>query len=111
MRINAIRECLLLYGLITTLNQPIIAPRGQPVQSAEPIYIFRQEPNKSDDARAQDPLKPKPAVEVPALCGNSQAEQAASSGRDAAADELAKKAHTQGQTVPQITESLHRMNI
>lgn len=101
---TAIKECLLLYGRIKSLNEPIIAARGQSARCAAPASAFYENPNNSDDARTQDPLTPDPAVEVPALRCNSQAEQAPSPGLDAEADECAKSAHTQEQTPPQIAE-------
>lgn len=105
---TAIKECLLLYGRITSLNQPIVATREPSAPSTVPAHPFYHNPNNSDDARTQDPLTPKPAVEVSAPSLNPNAEQAPSSAWDAEADEFAKSAHTEGQTVPQIAESLCR---
>lgn len=105
MTIIDIRECLLLYGRIKSLNEPIVPARGQPAQSAVPTFIIR--PNISDDTRTQEPLTSNPAVDLPAPHWISQAQQASSSGWDAAADDFAKSAHTQGQTALQITESLY----
>lgn len=106
--INAIRECLLLYGRIKSLNQPIVAARGRQAQSAALTNAFTKNLYNSDDARTQYPLKLHPTVEVPALHCNSRAGQATLTGWDAEADEFAKSAHTQGQTAPQIADSLHK---
>ncbi len=77
---NAIRECLLLYGRITSLNQPIVAAHGRPAQSAALTNAFTRIVYNSDGARTQYPLMLHPAVEVPALHWNSQAEQATLTG-------------------------------
>lgn len=106
--INAIRECLLLYGRITSLNQPIDAARGRTAQSAALTNDFKKNVYNSNGARTQYPLTLHPTVEFPALHGNSQAGQATSTGWDVEADEFTKSAHTQGQTVPQIADSLHK---
>lgn len=106
--ITAIQECLQLYGRIASLNQPIVAARGQSAQSAAPANAFQQNPNNPDDSRTHDPLTPPEALEVPALRWNSPVEQASSFSWDAEADEFAKGAHSRGLTVPEIAASLCR---
>lgn len=106
--INAIRECLLLYGRITSFNQPIVAARGRTGQSAALTNDFTKNVYNSNDARTQYSPTRHPTVEVLALHWNSQAGQASLTGWDVEADEFAKSAHTQGQTVSQIADSLHK---
>lgn len=107
--IIAIRECLLLYHRIKSVDQPILPESGQPAQSGHPIYLFRHKANQLADARTQDSaVTPNAAIEAPGVNWISQAQQATSSGWDAAADEFAKNAHAQGQTALQIRESLYR---
>ena len=48
--INAIRECLLLYGRITSLNQPIVVARKRPAQNAAPTNAFTKNVYYSDGA-------------------------------------------------------------
>lgn len=106
--INAIRECLLLYRRIKSLNQPIVTAPGRPAHSAALTNAFKKNVYNSDGVRAQCYPTLHPAVEVPALNWNSQAEQATLTGWDAEADEFAKSAHDQGQAVPQIADSLYK---
>lgn len=89
-----IRECLHQYGRISSLNQPIVAGRGQSAPCATPTNSFQQNPENPNTERTRDTPTPPPDVEVPPLRWNSEA------------DRISLDLYHSGKRVPQISAQL-----